>query len=132
VLCRSDLVAPVIARSETTKQSQRWDRPARNAGLPVIRHPGPRSGVKEMAGRDARCYQIVGTGRDAHPAGDCFAALAMTTSAHARLNVHVYDGSRSSFRKSKPAHSARIRDVLQDSLAVELLLQFHDSYREPR
>jgi hypothetical protein len=120
VLCRSDLVAPVIARSETTKQSQRWDRPARNAGLPVIRHPGPRSGVKEMAGRDA------------HPAGDCFAALAMTTSAHARLNVHVYDGSRSSFRKSKPAHSARIRDVLQDSLAVELLLQFHDSYREPR
>jgi len=40
----------VIARSEIPrfagKQSHRWDRPARNAGLPVIRHPGLRSGVQ--------------------------------------------------------------------------------------
>ena len=34
----------------------------RNAGLSVIRHPGLRSGVREMAVRDARRYQIVGTG----------------------------------------------------------------------
>ena len=31
-------------------------------GIAVIRHPGRRSGVQEMAGRDARRYQIVGTG----------------------------------------------------------------------
>ena len=36
----------VIARSKTTKQSHWWDRPARNTGLPVIRHPGLRSGVQ--------------------------------------------------------------------------------------
>ena len=30
--------------------------------LPVIRHPGLGSEVQEMAGRDARRYQIVGTG----------------------------------------------------------------------
>ena len=45
-----------------TMLSPRGDRPARNAGLPSIRHYGLRSGVREMAGREARRYQIVGTG----------------------------------------------------------------------
>jgi hypothetical protein len=97
------MAVSVIARSEiprsAIKQSHWWDRPARNAGLPAIRHPGLRSGVQEMAGRDARRYQIVGTGvpagadfpvgqascvsiedgQDAHPNGDCSTSLAMKT-----------------------------------------------------
>ena len=54
--------SPGAAHSRGSMQSHRWDRPARNAGLSVIRQPGLRSGVREMAGRDARRYQIVGTG----------------------------------------------------------------------
>ena len=36
--------------------------PAQDAGLPVIGHAGLQFGVREMAGRDARRYHIVGTG----------------------------------------------------------------------
>jgi len=38
----------VIARSVTTKQSHRWDRPAQNAGLPFIRRPELRSRVQSV------------------------------------------------------------------------------------
>ena len=64
LVCRTDseTAASVIARSEIP-------RSARDAGLPAIRHTGLRSGVQEMAGRDARRYQIVGTGV---PAGGGF------------------------------------------------------------
>jgi hypothetical protein len=56
----------------------------------------------------------------------------MTTSVPARLGGHVSDGNGSNPRKPNPAHSARVRDLLKDSLTVELLLQFHDFYRGPK
>ena len=80
-----NVIAPVIGRSETTKHSHWWGRPARNAGLPVVRHPGLRFVGQEMAGRDARRYQIVGTGVPAgagfpvgHPAKRGTACLSRT------------------------------------------------------
>ena len=89
----------VKSRVSAGKQSHRWDRPAQNAGLPVIRHPGPRSGGRKwragtpaaLSGTGGRCASggtasgmSVEDARDITTAGcpstgDCFAALAMIT-----------------------------------------------------